>query len=84
MLFSITSTQLLELQIPAFLKRLRFALALGIKIETNFVEPRFSVLIHCASFEDGTLIDDPTAQLWVFLAPLWRIACNAGRETVEC
>jgi hypothetical protein len=68
--------QLLELQLPMFLRR-----AFGIEIKTTFVELRFSLRIHYASFEDGPLIVDPIAQLWVFLVHVWHIGCKLGRET---
>jgi hypothetical protein len=45
-MFSIVITQLLELQIPFFLVRL----VIKSEIETNFVEPPFSFLIHFAIF----------------------------------
>jgi hypothetical protein len=75
-MFSIIITQLHELQIPVFLVRL----ALGIEIETNFVEHPFSFLAHVAVSKEGTLSVDPIAQFRVFLVLSWHIACNAGKE----
>jgi hypothetical protein len=76
--FSVIVLQLLELQFPFFLVR---PVRIGIEIETNLVELRFSLRIHFASFEYGPLTVDPIAQLWVFLGHLWHIACNSGRAT---
>jgi hypothetical protein len=70
-------TQLLELKIPNILVRR----ALGIEIETNLVELRFSFLIHFVSFEACTLSADPFAQFFVFLVSTWHITCNARRES---
>jgi hypothetical protein len=64
------ATQLFELQIPFSLVRC----ALGIEIETNLVELRFSLRIHFVSFEDDTLLADPSAQLRIFLVHCWNIA----------
>jgi hypothetical protein len=50
-MFSKIVLQLLELQIPVF----HVHLVPGTEIKTNFVEPRFSFLIHLAIFEDFTL-----------------------------
>jgi hypothetical protein len=74
-MFFIICTQLLELKIPHILVRH----ALGIEIETNLVELRFSFRIHF--IEALTLIADPSAQLFVFLVLIWHIACNARRDT---
>jgi hypothetical protein len=49
------------------------------ELETDFVEPRFSYLIHNAIFEACTLRGDPIGQFRVFLVPSWHIDCNAGR-----
>jgi hypothetical protein len=76
-MFSITITQLLELQIPTVLVRHD----LGMEIETNLVEFRSSFRLHSTFLEDGTLIADPVAQFQVFLVLLWHFTCNSGRET---
>jgi hypothetical protein len=73
-IFFIIVMQLLELQIPMFRERL----ILDIELEINLVKLPFSLRIHSASFEDGTLRVDPIAQ---FQAPLWHFTCNARRET---
>jgi hypothetical protein len=70
-MFYIIITQLIELQIPLFL---------AVELETNFLKPTFSFLIHHAVFEECTLLVDPSAQFWVFLVPEWHTACNSGRR----
>jgi hypothetical protein len=77
-MFFFKFTQFLELHIPFSLVR---PFRIGVEIETNLVELRFSLRIHYFSFEDGPLTVDPIAQLRVFLGHLWYIACNSGRAT---
>jgi hypothetical protein len=54
---------------------------LDFESEINFVEHPFSFRIDFSSYKACTLLVDPTAQLWVFLVPVWHIAYNAGGQT---
>jgi hypothetical protein len=77
-MFFIIVLQSCELQIPFPLVRF-----VGeIKLETNFVEHRFSFRIHYALSEACPLIVHPSTQLWGFLVLPWHIAYNALRKKV--
>jgi hypothetical protein len=76
---SIIVLQLLELQFPIFL----FRLVPDREFKTKLVELRFSFKIHSAIFEDGTLLVDPTDQLWVKAVASFHFTYNAAREKGE-
>jgi hypothetical protein len=75
-MLSLIVPQLLELQISLFL----LPLAPDIEFKTNLVQLLYSFKSHSTFFEDGTLLVDPSAQLWIKAVTHRHFTCNAGRE----
>jgi hypothetical protein len=75
-MFSMKVLQLLKLQIPFS----RFRLVPDIEFKTNLVQLLYLFRVHSTFFEDGTLLVDPIAQLWVKAVTSRHFTCNEGRE----